>query len=232
MKNKNSDFFSENQVDKLLNQIISDSRSKQSGMFMKRYFFKTAVIVCGTILFLLFFIPGTVVPAPISDISAAPIADSGSATVNFRINSLVPLREISAVLNNKPVEVLQESYQGYSVEVEENGYLLLEVETVTGMTSSQNILIDSLDDEVPQIVKHEKSGDGIIIYLSDGDGSGIDYANITAYYQETAQPVLPTAFSETKGYVVFEYPKAAIYIEIPDKAGNKITSILKPVQDE
>ena len=132
-------------------------------------------------------------------------------------------------MNDKPITVTQESYQGYAVNVQENGYLILEVKTVTGLTSSQNILIDTLDDKAPHIVSHEKNGNEVTIYLSDGDGTGVDYQRIKAYDPETLQTVLPSSFSETDGYIVFAYPKSTIYIDIPDKAGNKVTSVLKPL---
>lgn len=231
MFKKTQGFLPEDQADEILRQIMADLRSEQhseQSSGASKYFFKKAVIACCVLLLLAFFTPGTVAPAPISNVSAAPIANAGSATVNFQVNSLIPLRDVSAHMNDKPVTVTQQSYQGYSVEVEENGYLLLEVETITGMTSSQDILIDSLDDEAPHIVSHEKSGETIIIYLTDGDGTGVDYQNITAYEAITSNPVLPSSVNETDGYISFTYPEDTIYIEIPDKAGNKTTSILEP----
>lgn len=222
------DSLTNHQADILLKKIIADSKPGKATALSGNYF-KVAVIACGIILVLMFLAPGTVAPAPISNISPAQGKTSGSATVDFQVNSLIPLRGITARMNDKDVAVTQNSYQGYSVEVHENGYLLLEVETLTGMSSSQNILIDSVDNEAPQVVSHEQSSTGITIYLSDGEGTGVDYGKITGRDADTSETVLPAAYSESEGYVIFEYPKSAIYIEIPDKAGNKLTSILQPV---
>ena len=116
-----ADYLSANQTDQILSQIIADSKAdypKASAKtaFGRRaqngYFFKTACILCCVLLFLAFFIPGTVTPAPISNVtSASPSTEkTSSLTVNFQINSLVPLQEVSARMNNKPAEVKQESY--------------------------------------------------------------------------------------------------------------------------
>lgn len=237
---KNADCLPENQANKLLNQIITDSQSKRyhtvtssinGSDHSKQNYFRYAAIVCCVLLLLMFFIPGTLTPAPISRVSSSPMENSGSATISFQVNSLVPPRSISALLNDKPVKVEQESYQGYSVNVQENGYLLLQVESITGKTSSQNLLINNLDDTAPKIVRHENSGSSVIIYVTDDD-TGVDFAKIRAYNPDTSEQVLPTSFNEEEGYVVFNYPQSAVYIEIPDKAENKITYVLKPIKSK
>ena len=228
------DRFSNHQADRILSQIMTDSKAEQStatGSRRNRWkaLFPTVLMVTSILVVLIFLLPGTVVPAPISGVAAAPQKDASSLTVNFQINSLVPLKDVSAQLNDNPVAVKQESYQGYSVKVEENGYLLLEVETVTGMKSSQDMIIDSLDSDAPVVLKHEMRDGTIILYLDDGEGSGVDYAAIRSYDPDTSEEFLPASFSESEGYVAFAYPETSVYIEIPDLAGNQVTFVLQPV---
>lgn len=238
---KTRDEFSSQHADRILNQIITDSKESRAllgagtGKSIRRYWkslFPTAVAVVSMLVVIMYLLPGTVTPAPISEVEAEPQQDASSVTVNFQINSLVPLKDVSAQLNHQPVPVKQESYQGYSVKVEENGYLLLEVETITGKKSTQDMIIDSLDCEAPTVVSHEMKDGKIILYLSDGEGSGIDYEAINAYDPNTSAKVLPDSFSETDGYVAFAYPETAVYIEIPDKAGNQVTFVLQPVTQQ
>lgn len=235
---KTSGILSDTQAADILNQIIADSSTQKGSAagfdslhhtFLQKDLFKKAVALCCIVLMLLFFLPGTLAPVPVSRVSNSPIQNAASAVIDFHISSLVPMKHISASLNKKPVDVTQKSYTGYSVEVRENGYLILEAETITGMTSYENILVSGLDTEAPHITSHKKTGDAITIFLTDKNGAGVDYNNIRAYYPNTLIPIQPLSFSEEKGCVVFAYPEEPIYIEIPDKAGNKLTSILEPV---
>lgn len=217
--------------EKLLNQIITDSQSKRFNCF--RLFqsrrVRSAAIVLSILLFLIFFIPGTIIPAPISNYSSTAKGNRDSATINFQINSLVPLREISALMNNKPVSVTQESYQGYSVTVHENGFLIIKATSVTGQTLSQSYDIKMLDDEPPLILNYTINNQSITIYVADKD-TGIDYQNIKAYDKQKSKLDIISNYNEEEGYIILDYPKSDIYIEIPDNAGNKITYILEPVK--
>ena len=60
----------------------------------------------------------------------------------------------------------------------------------------------------------------IVIYLSDGDGVGVDYDSISASCKADGAPVYPTACSEAGAYISFALPDQEILITIPDKNGN------------
>lgn len=194
---------------------------------LRRYIAKNLLILGCAFLLLFFLMPGTLVPVGISNVSAAGDTQT-SAIVEFQIDTLFPVQHVGAKINNQELSVQENEYHNYSIEVPENGYLLLEVYSITGMYSSQNILIDSIDDEAPHIVKHYQEGDTIKAFLTDGSGVGIDYASITTYTPETGVHSIPLDYNKEEGYVVLAYPHATTYITVSDKNGNELTAVLSP----
>lgn len=195
---------------------------------LRRYIAKNLLILSCVFLLLFFVMPGTLVPASISNVSAAAGESQSSAVVEFNINTLIPVQHVSAKINNQELLVQENGYHNYSIDVPENGYLLLEVYSITGMYSSQNILIDSIDDEAPHIVKHYQEGDTIKAILTDGSGVGIDYTSITIYVPENGVYSTPLDYNEKEGYVVLAYPNTMTYITVSDKNGNQMTAVLSP----
>lgn len=246
IKDKNDSFaespehLTPEQADRLLQSIMDnldfDSDEGQTPpadrsyryMFIRRYIAKNMLIIAGVFLFLFLLIPGTLIPAPISNVSAAPSDDASSACVEFKVSCLIPVQNVSAEINDHPVELEETGYQSYSVNVKENGYLLLEVLSASGMRSTHEVKIDNIDDQAPHIVSHHRDGNTVVIYLSDEDGSGVDYASIRAYIAESDLYVFPAYYDEKKGYVAFEIPDKAAYISVPDKNGNEMTAVLTP----
>ena len=195
---------------------------------LRRHILKGTAIVCG-VLILGILAPGTVIPAPISSVSAAPSTDASSVQVSFHISSIIPVKSISASLNETSVPVQENGFQNYSVNVEENGYLLLDVYSSTGMHSSHGMHIDSIDGQAPRITRHFASEGSIYIYISDGSGTGVDFPAIRSYNTETGYYSAPLYYDKERGYAVFPYPESQTYITIPDKKGNSLTALLSPV---
>lgn len=233
--------LSSEQADQLLKNIIRDlelsnapSSSKHRSCYYKllrKYIFKNVSVLVMIFLVLFFVLPGTIVPASISHVEAAPISNRASARVEFRINSFIPVREINASLNEKPLDIREEGYQKYSIDIKENGYLLLEVYSVTGLHSSQSVKVDSIDDEAPHIMNHCLEDGNIKIFLSDKDGVGIDYGSIIAFIPEAGQYERPLRVDSGEGYAIFKYPQSRTYITVADKNGNEMTAVLSPPGD-
>lgn len=230
--------LSPEQANMLLNNIIGqlefdESYSKKRKhschyIVMRKYILKNACVLCVLFFLMLTLMPGTVVPSSITDVSAATSDDMSSASVNFSINSLLPVERISATLNDSQLSIEECGYQKYSVDVSENGYLLLEVYTMTGLYSSQGIEIEGIDDQAPHIEDHSLDNGNIRIYLTDSDGTGVDYGSISAYVPDTGTYLEPLEINEEEGYVIFSYPESVTYITVSDKTGNKMTAVLSP----
>lgn len=232
--------LSPEQADKILENIMdnldfdtAESLHETSGksyrhLLIRKYILKNGLILGGIFLLLFLFMPGTLVPAPISNVSAVPASDSSSAQVEFKISSLIPVQQVSAQTNDHTLDLEETGYQTYSVNVKENGYLLLEVYSISGMRSSHEMKIDTIDDQEPHIVSHHREGDEVVIYFSDEGGSGVDYAAIQAYMPETDTYMLPAYYDEDAGCAAFSLPPSPAYITVPDKSGNEMTALLTP----
>lgn len=235
---KSSPHLSPEQAEKLLNNIMQDLNTSEEPVSLKKhpyyfrvlqkYIIKNALILAFVFLLLFFIMPGTVIPVSISHVTAAPSTDKSSSRVEFEVSSLFPVQQINANINNKELEIQETGFQHYSVDVKENGYLLLEIYSATGLYSSHGIEIDSIDDTAPHIVSHHLEGDHIKVYISDNDGVGIDYSSITTFVTGTGENQKPVSYDPDSGYVEFNYPESTTYITIADKNGNQMTAVLSP----
>lgn len=240
---ESNEHFTPEQEDILLHSILADlnieesipsvpqKRSYRSGFRRKYLIRKCCVVVCAALL-VFTLLPGTVVPAPISEVSAAPASDASSARVEFSVSSAIPVREVSAQMNDQKIQVEETSYQNYAVDVQENGYLLLEVYSISGMYSSHGIQIDSIDDQAPDVITHYLDGETIVISVTDNDGVGVDYSSIYGYSPDTGSVVSPLYYNKKNGNITFGVPEASMYIYIPDKNGNTLTLMLSASQEE
>lgn len=163
----------------------------------------------------------------ISSVLAAPSSDSSSIRVTFRVDALFPVSQVSASLGEQDVTVNALGNQNYSVEVNKNGYLLLEVVSISGVRATQSVTIDSIDDQAPVIVSHSHKENSIFIYAKDIGASGIDYGNIYASTKSSGI-IRPDSCDSQNGLIIFPYPSEDMYITIPDRNGNKIISVLSP----
>lgn len=234
-----SDCLSREDAEQIFTQISGRLKLKQScsnagkkryffKQFYKKYIFEKAAWGIAICLALLLFLPGTVMPTSFSKVSAASINNGQMARVEFYIDCLFPVQTISASINNKVLDINTKGYQHYSVDVPENGQLLLEVASLTGIRHTENILIDSIDDTAPDIVNYVIDDHTITIYLTDNAGSGVDYSKITAYSPALNERIIPADYNEAKNYVIFPLSETQLYITIPDKNGNEKLAVLTP----
>lgn len=163
----------------------------------------------------------------ISSVKAAPSPDSSSARITFSVDALFPVSKVSATLNESRVNVDNIGEQNYSIKVEENGYLLLDVVSISGVHVTQGISIDSIDDQAPVILSHSHEDDKILIYAKDVGDSGIDYDGIYASTYSSGK-IHPDSYDTETGLIIFPYPDEDMYILIPDRNGNQLISVLKP----
>lgn len=225
---KDADQLFQDIVSKLdLNPALTcHSGRRYRSRFIGRYVLKGACVIAAAGLFA-FSGTGILQKPSISSVKAAPSSDSSSAVVTFHVDALFPVSDVSASLNERKVSVDILGSKDYSIEVTENGYLLLEVVSVSGIKSTQGVSIDSIDDQAPVIVSHAHRGSHIELHVADAGDSGIDYDGI---YAATASSgvIKPEALDTANGLVVFPYPSEDMYITIPDKNGNRLVSLLEP----
>lgn len=223
--------------EQILEQIMSDLNLEyeRERTFSYRsfvygtYLLKRILALFIVLLLIALFIPSTIVPVGITNISAPEIAGGTFTRVGFEVTSQILIREVTAKLNNRTLPVIQEDHH-YYVDVNENGNLLLETVSITGIRSSHQITIEGIDDQAPSVVRHSREGDQVVIYLTDEDGTGVDYESIYGYTPDSDLRIAPSDYNEEQGYITFPYPEARIYINIPDKGGNRLTIFLEPLE--
>ena len=133
----------------LLNQLLSElqlenrispgKKQRYRRVLLRQYVVKHAARLACLVFAAALLAPGTVVPASVSEVSAAPASDASSVQVSFRVDGLIPVREITAQINEHSLSVESSSYQNYQITVEENGYLLLDIYSATGLHSSHSM---------------------------------------------------------------------------------------------
>ncbi len=221
--------------DLILKQIMKDlnldyekecTYSYRSRVF-GTYLLRKALLLLAVCLVVFLFIPSTITPIDVTNISAPNTLDGSFTRVGFEVTSHLLIRKVTAKLNDHILPVIHEGHY-YYVDVNENGSLVLETVSVTGIHSSHHIMIEGIDDQAPSVVRHSRKGDLVLVYLTDGDGTGVDYEGIFGYAPDSTLQVAPSFYDEEKGYVAFPYPSARIYINIPDRGGNKLTIFLEP----
>lgn len=235
-----SDFLhDEKAADHLFRNIVSEldlnpSLTRHSGRvyhrcFVSRYILRGACALAAACLFA-FCGTGFLQKPSISSVKAAASSNAASAIVTFHVDAVFPVSNVSASMNEKAVDVDALGSNGYSIEVHENGYLLLEVVSVSGIRSEQGVAIDSIDDQAPVIVSHMRTGNHIELHVRDIGRAGIDY---DAIFASTASRnrIRPESFSIEEGLVVFQYPSEDMYITIPDRNGNRLVSLLQSAEE-
>lgn len=178
------------------------------------------LLIAGVLLWLLLR------PASIDLAGQQPLAGGAAQQVDFTVRGPL-LLEVSAYLDGRPLAVEHGANGVYSAEVTRNGDLTLAVDPLFGSRVSRTVTVDSLDDERPHIVADERDGGDVVIHLSDGDGSGIDWAGITLTLADgSAYPGLTV--DEAAGTVRFPLPDAELHITVPDRSGNQLQATLTP----
>ena len=119
--------LSPDQADALLGKIMTDlelekpprpGKKTYYHIVRRRYLVKRAAAAACILLLLACFGPGTVVPVAVSQVSAAPSSDSASVQISFQLGSVIPVREVTAEINDHALTVESDGYQQYTVTVE------------------------------------------------------------------------------------------------------------------
>lgn len=203
---------------------------KAFNLLITKYYLSRFLLFLFLITMFIFSIYILTAPASVQDLNIIPISYD-TQKVSFQIPNSFWIKSMTAYQNNIPLPISEDG-DSYSIDVNENGVLLLEIETISHVRVQQEIIIQNIDKEAPHIESHYQNGNEIIIYLSDGNGSGIDWTQITAHTQDSNTPIFPIYYDASDGLVAFAYPKEPIQITIPDMAGNDCTALLKPVRSK
>lgn len=166
-------------------------------------------------------------PAYIHKVDTAEV--DGKLRVSFAMGHRPLLQSVSVKLNGHPLPIARED-EDYYVLVDANGELLIETETVIGVHASEAMTIEGVDRETPHLAGDELKDGVLCIHLTDGEGSGVDWENITAVSVATGEAVEIDSVDPEQECIYITLPEESIRIYVPDLKGNCLTAILRPAK--
>lgn len=180
-----------------------------------------AALLLGALLLWLLFRPVSIGPVQ------QQMVDGGAAQkVEITVRGPL-LLQLSAQLDGAPVAVTHLRYHTYLVEARRNGTLLLAVDPMLGYPVNQTVVIDGVDDERPHIASDTREGSVVVIYLTDGDGSGVDWGGITAVL-DSGESYPGLLVDGSAGCVRLTMPDEPLHLTVPDRCGNVLHATLTP----
>lgn len=156
----------------------------------------------------------------------ATAKDALSADYEIKIQSLMPVRSVSATLNDQPLPVNRVSGKHFSVNVQKNGILSITVTLMNNLSEKYSTNVSHFDQTDPIITRHQLQGDQFYVYVKDEE-SGVDFPGIYALTLE-GERISPLSYEETSGLVVFPYSGQPLNLYLPDRQGNTLQAVLTP----
>ena len=211
--------FIENQVEP--NSVPLEVLTSYSNYRRERFSTQRTILVIIMVLF--FIIPFCFVPASFS-INSEADAHTANPTFTLNVETQMPVRRITAIINERNVPVYEVDNHVYSIEPTENGTMTVTVTLMNNQQETKSIEVSNVDVEAPVVVSNEVDNEYVYLYLSDS-GSGIDYEGIQAVSLD-GTVFKPAFYNETTGCVAFAYPSESLNVIIPDYAENSLQLIL------
>ena len=144
------------------------------------------------------------------------------------VSSIIPIAYVTASIDEHFVPVSKTGENTYTIEPVCNGEMTISVGSKNGQSSTENVMITTVDNLAPTISSSSYEGENFVIYVED-DMCGVDYDGI---YMETSagSVILPVSYDAKTGEVDFVYPSESVNIYIPDMQGN-VLHVLLTVQE-
>lgn len=149
------------------------------------------------------------------------VESSVNAIYDIKIQTMLPLRAVSATLDGAPITVNKSNSKEYSVELTKNGTLEVKAVSFNGQISTKTYEVSHLDTDKPVFISSYNKGNSLYLVVQD-TYTGIDYDAITG--------LKPLSYDEESGELEFEVPNTTVTLTIPDKAGNELVLLLSPVE--
>ena len=151
------------------------------------------------------------------------VDSASNALYDIRIQSLLPVRSVSATLDNStPVPLRKSGFKKYTAEIISNGKLKIKAVSMNGQTTVKTYTVSHLDMDKPEFIKSYTQDDLIYLVVQD-TYSGIDYGNIRG--------LKPESYDIEEGIITFRIPKTPTSVIIPDHAGNELKLLVSPIEE-
>lgn len=148
------------------------------------------------------------------------VTTASDAVYDIHIKTLLPLRSVTATLNDEPVALTESAIHEYTTRLTDNGVFTVTTVAFNGQTSTRSYTVSYLDKDKPELLD-SYSKDGYVYLKLLDTYSGINYEGITGLTVES--------YDAATGTVEFKIPDTPSTVTIPDNAGNELTLLLSPV---
>ena len=149
------------------------------------------------------------------------VTATSDAIYDIHLKTLLPIRSVRASLNDEPVALTESSIHEYTARLTDNGTFTITVVSFNGQTATRKYTVSHLDKDKPELTD-SYSKDGYVYLELIDTYSGINYEGITGLPVES--------YDSSTGTVVFRIPDTPSTVTIPDNAGNELTLLLSPVE--
>ena len=194
--------------------------SGKSGFLTVILFYVLPFLVVNGLIFFL------VTAKPKGEIIIGESSDYISTTIELKIKSYLPLKDMKLTLDGTPVEVTKTGSRAYTAVLTSNGSLEASLTSFNRMKTVLNEQVDVLDD-TPPAVKDNVFKNGVLSFRLEDSQSGVDFSSITASDENDPQ-IPPLSIDRSTGLVTFEMDKENIAVIAKDLIGNELHVTFTP----
>ncbi len=150
-------------------------------------------------------------------------SDYKTANISVEIDSLLPLKEITASIEGVPVDLVKDGRK-YHATVSNNGVLEITARSLNGMKQVAHTQINLLDETAPSIDENNVTiGAGYVEFTASDDQSGVNWDSLYAVDSD-GNNLKPTDVNKTTGQVTFSFATPSITVYVSDLAGNQVSA--------
>lgn len=196
-------------------RLVQNKRKSAPTKFLLFYLIPY-LIINGIILML-------VIASPKIETSEPDTKDYNTSTVYVDVNSLLPLRSLTATIGGIPVELTKENGR-YTAVVDANGTLTITAIALNGMQRTTYLPINLLD-ETPPVIDEDSVylESGILEFNVDDTQSGIDFDSIYGIDGD-GDNIKPTDINRETNHITFSLKSDSMRVFVSDLSGNQLSA--------
>lgn len=183
-------------------------------------FYVLPFIVVNSIIFIL------VTAAPKGDLTIGEATNFTTTTMELKIKSLLPIKEMTVTLDGNAVELTKTASKTYTATLGSNRTVKVSLTAFNGMKNIFSEQVNVLDDTPPSI-KDSIIEDGVLSFRLEDTQSGVNYDTIYAYDDDTPE-ILPLSIDRSTGLITFDMQKENLTICVKDLIGNEARVTITP----
>lgn len=183
------------------------------------YYVLPFIIFNGLIFFL-------VTAKPKGEVSIGESSNYTSTTMELKIKSLLPVKNMEVALDGSPVQMEKSGPKTYTAVLKNNGVLEVKLTSFNNMKTVLHEQVDVLDD-TPPAIKDKTFKAGVLTFRLEDTQSGVDFSSISGSDEDDPH-ISPLSIDKSSGQVTFELKKENLTITAKDKIGNEFHITFTP----